>query len=1187
MKIKLLRILIIMFKCTIYGVLFQCLFLNLLMATNVEGQKVSELKQVKLNIIFDSKEVHLKKLFQQIEFETAFKFAFYTENVDQTVFLNPGMANSNLFDLLKEVSKQAQLKFKRVNNTINVATLQRNLSTEKIIEEAVEIEGKIVDENNEGLPGVNVSIKGTLKGTVSDVNGYYRIEVEEGQTLVFTSIGYETIERVVKSESVIDVILYSGIERLSEIVVTALGISKEKRALGYAVDNVSAEQLNTTGESSLLLNMAGKAPGVQVQGSGNGLDGTPRVLIRGVTSLSADNQPLYVLDGMPVQSNRSLSESIFTPSGGNADLGNPLSDINPNDIESLSILKGASATALYGARGANGVIMITTKKGKAGQKGIGVTFNSNVTFQNPLTLPEVQMEYGQGFNGEFEYVDGNGGGTNESELRLWGPRYEGQQIAQWDPATNGSIVKEWLPYGKDNLKNFFETGHSLLNNLSLTHVGEKSNTRVSIGHQDIEGIVPNTGLERITGNLNTQINLGEKVIANVTATASKMTSNNRAAFGFFSGPFWNSLFIPTNIDIRDLKNHKDEFGNRRSFYQGGPNPYWDLNENVMPSIRRRFSTGFNLTYNITDWLSIQGSLYNDMNSTEYERITAKHTFNNGGYEEGFNFNEELNAESRLTFNKEVAKDFTLNMMVGTATRREKTINKYARTEGGLLVREVYNLSNSASPPIVSNFRSRKEVNSVFTAIDLNYKNIAFLTLTGRNDWSSTLPENEWSFFYPSVSGSFVFSDAFNIDQQILSFGKLRASWAKVGNDTRPYGLNRFITRNPVSFNGQPVLGIQNVIPAVSLKPEESVSFEIGTELYFLNDKVRLDVAYYENESSNQLVEVDNAWERGARRAFINAGTITNKGIEIKLEATPIKNDNFSWDINLNWSRNRGTVSGFPEELINFKHIAAWFGPEIRATNGEPYGNIVGFEYFRDSQDALENVPNMADDYAAFGYTAENNIYGTGKILTRNGIPMHNQWRSTRDLGISAPLDWIGGIFNSVNYKNFQLNFLFDFRSGGHVISTTQIYMLRYGLLNESVGNNVEGGLLRGDIVDGGGFIFDGIDVETGQPNTTRISTQDLYAGWNHPTEVFTSAATNIKLKELSIAYNIPKNIVGKIGLTNARVSIIGRNLWLIKNNLNGIDSETASMGALNNGAGFETGSLPNTRSYGFSITVGL
>lgn len=282
-------------------------------------------------------------------------------------------------------------------------------------------------------------------------------------------------------------------------------------------------------------------------------------------------------------------------------------------------------------------------------------------------------------------------------------------------------------------------------------------------------------------------------------------------------------------------------------------------------------------------------------------------------------------------------------------------------------------------------------------------------------------------------------------------------------------------------------GIDNVIPATTLIPEESTSFEVGGELYLFDSKVKLDVAYYNNESSNQLIRVENAWERGgARFAFINAGTITNKGFEVKLDLTPMETDNFRWDVNMNWSRNRGSVSGFPEDLVDFKHIAAWYGPEIRATNGKPYGHIVGFEYFLDTQDALENVPNMADDFANFGYSAENNIYGTGKILTRNGFPMHNQWRGTRDLGVAAPLDWTGGIRNSFRYKNFNLNFLFDFRYGGKIISTTYQFMSLNGLNPESAGANANGVAVRQAAEEGGGFIFDGIDVETGgEPNTTQ------------------------------------------------------------------------------------------------------
>ena len=1055
---------------------------------------------------------------------------------------------------------------------------------QSVISQKLEVTGTVTDENSIPMAYVNVYVKGLQTGTLTAADGTYKIQVAKGKTLVISYIGYVTVEKEIAVSGDISVSLVPDTDELSEVIVTALGIKKEKKAVGYAVDALSSEEINNTGEPNVLLNLSAKAPGVQVTGSANGVDGSPRVLIRGVTSLSSDNQPLYVLDGLPLLSNRSLSESLFTSSSGAGDLGNPLSDINPNDIENISILKGASATALYGARGANGVIMITTKKGDSGQKGWGATMSSTATFQSALILPKPQLSYGQGFDGEYSYIDGNGAGTNEFTTNLWGPAYNGQAVSQWDPATGGAVVKPWLPYGANNLKNFFEGGHTLQQNLSLTHVTETSNARLSLGHQDIKGITPNTGLQRITGSFNSTFKIGEKLSLNFVATGSTMDSDNRSSYGG-NGALWQALFIPANINIKDLRKYKDEFGNKVSFYENGPNPYWDLYENLNPVTRTRFSYNVGLNYAVTDWISLQGNVFQDTNTTEYERIVAKHLYNNGGYQEGLDLNKEVNADMRLNINRDIYKDLNLNFMVGTATRHEESNSKYAATDGGLLVREIYNLGNSAKPAVVNNRKTEKEVNSVFSSLELNFKDYLYVTVTGRNDWSSTLPKDASSFFYPSASTSFIFTDALNLKNDIINYGKLRASWAKVGNDTQPYALDRFITRSTSSFNGQPVLGIDNVIPAKTLVPEESTSFEVGGELYLFNSKVKLDVAYYENESSNQLIRVENAWERGARFAFINAGTITNKGLELKLEMTPIRTENFRWDVNLNWSKNKGSVSGFPEDLVDFKHIAAWSGPEIRATNGKPYGHIVGFEYFLDSKDALENVPNMASDFNNFGYTAENNIYGTGKVLTRNGLPMHNQWRGTRDLGVSAPIDWTGGIRNSFNYKNFNLNFLFDVRYGGKVISTTYSSMISRGFLEDSAGVNIGGIPVREDVANGGGYIFDGIDVETGQANTVAVSAQDLYTGANFPTSSLMRDATNIKLRELSIGYRLNKKVVKKLGLTDFSMSLMGRNLWLIKNDLDGIDTETASMGNLNNGAGFEYGSLPNTKSVGMNLSV--
>lgn len=1154
-------------------------------------------------ISLDVESVKLENVLAQIESKTKFRFLYSNWEIDLERLVTIKVEKEKVDKVLRTLFKKTSIQYRIMERQIiltmarkPVAPILNSLDIIKI-DQSNTIQGKVLDEDGSPMPGANILEKETTNGTQSDFDGNYSITVSDENAILSVSyIGYATQEIVVGNSTNINIQLVPDADELSEVVVTALGIRKEKKAIGYAVDKISSETLNSTGEPNVLLNLSAKAPGVQVTASANGIDGSPRVLIRGVTSLSSDNQPLYVLDGLPLLSNRSLSESLFSPSVGIDDFGNPLSDINPNDIADITILKGASATALYGARGANGVIQITTKKGELGQKGWGVNLSSATTFQSPLLLPKSQLQYGQGRDGEYSYVDGNGGGVNDNVStingRLWGPEFNGQLISQWDPKTNGAVLKPWLPYGANNLDNFFETGHTFQQNVSLTHVSETSNMRLSLGHQDIKGIVPNTGLKRITGSVNSSFQLGEKITLNFVGTGSKMTSDNRASFGDANsgsnnpGALWQALFIPTNIDIRDLRDHKDEVGNKKSFFRNGPNPYWELFEDLNPVERNRFSTSIGLTYAINNSISLQGNLYQDTNILEYKRIRAKHEFSQGSYTEGLNKNNEVNADLRLNFNKDIFKDLNFGFMFGGALRKEEGTSTSASTAGGLAERNIYNLGNSAQPPTVFNSKTEKEVQSVFSSIDFNYRDFAFLTVTGRNDWSSTLPSDEWSFFYPSVSGSLIFTDALNIKSDWLGYGKLRASWAKVGNDTQAYALDRFVTRNQSPFKGQPVLGLQDVIPATTLIPEESTSFEVGGELYLVKNKVKLDVAYYKNESSNQLIRVENAWERGARFAFINAGTITNKGIEVKLDINPIKTEDFRWDINMNWSRNRGTVSGFPEDLVSFKHIAAWFGNEIRATNGEPYGHIVGFEFFRDSQESLGRIERQALDFDAFGYTAANNIYGTGKILTRNGFPMTNTFRGAgADLGIATPQDWTGGISNSFTYKNFQFAFQFDIRYGGHVISTTQLRMSVGGLLPETTGLNSNGVSIREDVANGGGLIFEGTDVDTGQPNSTAVTAQEMYLAFRFPTETFTSEATNIKLRELSLGYNLGKKVVDRLGLSSVKVSLVGRNLWLIKNNLEGIDTETANLGSLNNGSGFENGSLPNTRSLGMNLSV--
>ena len=1164
-KRRLIKSLIIM-KLTFIIVLISCM--------QVSAKSYSQ--TVSLNL----KSVELKNALATIEKNSDFRFLYSERKIANNYRVNVNVTNAGISEVMDQLLTGTGLSYKELGNNL-IVLVQKN----EVVQDVV-VKGEVTDKaTGKPLPGASIQIKGSNAGTTTDVNGNYSINVPDKAVLLFSSVGYDKVEIPVNGRTEIDISLEVSTTGLNEVVVTALGITREKKSLGYAVSTVSSKELNSTGESSMLLNLDGKVPGLIVNTSANGLDGTPRVVIRGVTSLSADNQPLYVIDGMPMLDNSSLSESLFTSGTGSGDYGTPLSDINPDDIESITVLKGASASALYGARGANGVIMITTKKGT--QKGIGIVYSSKASFENPEILPQIQDEYGQGENGQYSYLDGSGNGLNEQTSDLWGPKYEGQQISQWDPKTGAATMKPWLPYGKDNLKNFFQTGQNLQQFLSLSSSTNTSNIRVSLGYQDVSGIVPNSNLKRLTGTLNSSFKLGKKVTARAILTASNENSKNRSYYG--NGAMSDIFAIPTNIDIRDLRNYKDSLGNERSFYQNGPNPYWNLFENTNPSTRKRFSTNLGLTYKVNNWLTLLGNLYDDFNTLESKSITAKETYSQGSYSEGLTNNEETNYESRLLINKKITHDINLGFMFGGNLRHDRSVIKNASTNGGILVRNVYNLSNSALAPLVTNTYSEEKVSSLYGSLDLSYKSFLYLTATGRNDWSSTLSKNAWSFFYPSISGSFIFSDAFHLTSNFFSYGQLRASWAQVGNATAPYSLDRYITRSSSSYNGQPVLGIQNVIPSQELKPELSKSFEVGGNFHFLNNRIQLDASYYKNASGNQLVQVEEAWDRGARYAFINGGVITNKGIEVDLNITPIKTRDFTWNVDINYSRNRGSVSGFPKDLVTFKYIAAWNGPNILAANGQPYGIIQAFEYYKDTKAALENTPGMAPDFATDGLS-KSNIYGTGKVLTLNGMPMSNQpaWTYNGFLnGMSTPNNWTGGIYNTFSYKNFDARFLLSIRTGGHIISTTRANMQFAGQLPSSAGQNPRGGDVRGDLNANGGYLFKGTDVETGAPNSTYVDVYTLFSDWNFPTTQYIYSASNIKLKEVSIGYKVPNSVTKRLKINTLEFSVFARNLWLIKNDLPGVDTEGANMGPLNNGAGLETYSLPITRSYGASLTIGL
>ncbi len=1117
----------------------------------------------------------LRNVLAQIEGQTELTFFFQNEQLDAVAPISIDATNQSVDEILARVFKDSSLDFRIVDK--HVVIFPANKPQQAVQPQGKTVTGKVVDANGEPIPGASIVIKGTSTGTITDMEGVFKLStVAPEATLIFSFVGMKTQEVELAGKDRFNIVLVEESLGLDEVVVTALGISRESKAIGYSVTEVGGDRLAETGQTNVVTALSGKVAGVNITGSSSGIDGTNRIVIRGETSLSNDNQPLIIVDGIPLQANQQLEASTIPSYGGISDWGSPIADINPEDIANLSVLKGASATALYGSRAANGVILITTKSGKKGQKGLGVTLTSSYTISNPLIneLPW-QKEYGQGYDGQYAYVDGNGNGTYDNNVRSWGPKFEGQMIPQWDPATGQAVTKPWEYH--DNWKNFFDTGILSNTTIGITHGTETSSSRVSISYQKEDGIVPNTGLTRITANFNNNFEINDKLSVHLRGTLSNMDSKNRTGYGY--NPVRDVYNMPANIDIRELKKYyKTPQGERNSFYENGLNPYWGLYENTNPSERKRMSIGVTVKYDINDWLYLQGEAVQDQTRVDYSQRTAAYKYNAGAYSQGSTFDQEYDFNARLGFNK----DFTtwgLSGLFGTEVRNVQNRSESASTVGGLINKGVYNLDNSLKPVNSSHFMSEKEVQSVFGNVNFNYRKYLYLDLSERIDWSSTLPQNNWRFSYPSVSLSYVFSEMLNIDKSILSFGKIRASWAQVGSDTSPYFLNLYVNRWGDSWNGEPIQSLDATLPPTNLKPEISNSKEIGTMLSFLNNRINLDFAWYQTNTENQIVTIDTQWERGFRWARINVGDLETSGVEVALNTTPVQTKEFRWDLNFIYNRNRGKLNELYGELTH-QRIGEWYGSETRAEVGERYGSVWGFPYMVDSEEMWEQLSPMQQDIPN-----KEDLYGTGKVLTQDGKPMHTVWRGgPYDMGLYFTPDWTGSISTTLTYKDFTLSMLFDGRFGGNVISTTYQHAYLYGLVDKTAGLNQKGNPKRDPVAEGGGILFDGTDVATGQPNTTYIDTQEQFYGWNTGSPDFIFDATNIKLRDLVFSYKIPSRITTKYGLGTASIAFIGHNLLLLKNNMPGIDSETM-MGYSNNGQGLEVASIPTARNLGLKISL--
>ena len=1020
-------------------------------------------------------------------------------------------------------------------------------------------------ENGEALPGVNVVLKNTTIGTVTDIEGNYRLNVpEEGGTLTFTFIGLESKEVEIGNQSTIDVVLSEDAQQLSEVVVTALGIERDERSLGYAVQEIEGETLNQVSETNVVNSLQGRVAGVQINGNTGGLGGSSRILIRGANSVAGQNQPLFVVDGIPLD-NSNFNTTNQQRGAGGYDYGNAAQDIDPNNIESVSVLKGASAAALYGNRAANGVIIITTKKG-SDRQGIGVTVNSQLMFQDILVLPEYQNLYGGGA-GPFPQ---NAQGQDVVLFNVdesWGPRLDGRLVRQWYsyyPETIPEFAGEATPWEAhpDNIRNFFETGLQNTNSVALEGGNDLGTFRLGYTNLNTKGIMPNSNLNRNTLNFNGSLNLTEKFTASAGVNYVRTDARGRPEQGYGDVMVQFNHFGQRQLDMGLLDQYwitptgEQRTWNRRSadnpFPQYANNPYWIRRQNFQNDDRQRIYGNVNLSYELTDWLTLTGRLLHDYYTDRREERIANGSIDQSFYSEDVREVRETNADLILTADKNLTEDISLTGLVGVNTRYNSLYRNYGETVGGLSVPDFFNLENSVNRPTIDDQLDERRINSVFGSATLGWRDMIYVDATLRNDWSSTLPEGNNSFLYPSVSGSFVFSALEAVsNSQVLSYGKIRGSYAQVGNDTDPY--RTALTYQPRdNFGPNPVYRLPLQRNNVNLRPEETASYEFGVETQFFGNRLGLDVTYYNSSSTDQIFEVPVTGAAGYTSQIVNAGEVTNRGVEVLLRGTPVATEDFQWNITVNWARNRNRLESLTEDQSVYQISAGLFGVTTVAIEGQPLGSLYGSDFEYDSNG--------------------------NKIVDGNGLYVQSD--SLRAIGTTLA-DWTGGIANTFTYKGLSLNVLIDARKGSDIYSITNLFGKYSGMMEETAANNIREEWL---IAEGVQNVADEGEAPQYDTNQTAVDPQTFFSSMFGNGRASTYDGSFVKLREVSLSYTLPNGLFDN-RVKNVSFSLIGRNLAMLYKEIPHIDPEAVASST--NAQGVEGGALPSLRSYGFSVRFGL
>lgn len=1045
------------------------------------------------------------------------------------------------------------------------------------------------EEDGEPVIGASVIVKGTALGTVTDVNGRFELSglPPSATRLLISYISLMAKEVAIAPQ--VSVTLKSDTHLLDEVVVTALGISREKKALGYTAQEVKQNALVQGKDNNLLNSLSGKIAGVRITNT-QGDVGSSRIVIRGETSIAGENQPLFVVDGIPVDNSQLNARS----SG--RDFKNAIADLNPEDIKTLTVLKGPNAAALYGARAAHGAIVITTKGGDKRQKGIGITLHSSTQVSFVATLPEFQNLFGQGAGGRFSYVDGKGAGVNDGVDESWGPRLDiGLLIPQFDSpldADGNRVATSWVSH-PNNVRDYFRMGISTNSGISVARGDDKYQFRVGYNYEKQVSIVPDAGTNKTNISLNTDYHLAKWIVVGATANYIVYTAPSLPGSATPSGsnvrsnsPMLQFLWFGRQVDTNSLK--ADYTRNWNSSYYD--NPFWSASYNTQSQERHRLIGDLHAEFRLTDGLNVRfrtsTDWYNDRRKSKVKWGSAGAGSPYGSYAEDAYTVKENNTEVLATYIKQLNKNWGIDALLGFNVRNKQYENNY-QAAPRLAVADLYTLTNSRDPLTSSNDFYRLRQYGLYGSIQLDYRRWAFLNITGRNDWSSTLPVDNNSYFYPSVTASVLLSEAFGWRSKAVNYLKIRGGWSQVGADANPYQLATVFT-SETAFNGNPLQSSSTIGMNPNLKPEKTSSIEAGFEAAFWDNRLYLDFTYYKTDSRNQILKLATTAASGYTSQVRNAGHIRNRGYEIQLGAVPIQTSKgFRWNLDLNYGANSSKVVKLDDEGLITSYQLYSSGIQILASVGEAYGTLFGTSYVRD---------------------ANGNV-----VVDANGLPKISTTNKT--LGKFTP-DWTGGISNTFSYRSLSLSFLIDASVGGSIFSNTNKTGKYTGVLantlsgrdaehgglwyyTDAMGNNVRLSESPSYSVSSDGLYYaqvngqstrvyqDGIMVEgvteSGSKNEEVVSAEKYYHRIYSITEANVYDASYVKLREVALSYRLPRLWTQKLHLQEASVTLTGRNLWTIYKSVPNIDPESAL--TTGNAQGVEAYSLPTTRSFGVNLSV--